>query len=450
MKNNIQYHLLFGAFLLCFLLCKAEWAQAQTTICNPKTDKKLLQQFQDAKMGLFVHWMVCHTPETGDSWGIGHSKSKAASDSITMLWNPVNFNPKEIVDVAVNAGCKYMVVISKHHDGFCLWNSKYSIFDIERIGYQRDILKELGEECHKRGLLYGIYYSIADIDYCGWNQMAAVGQPVQNPKYGKDDFIRFVHNQTQELIENYNPDILWFDGFWLDWLWGPKEGKDLYELIQQRKPSTLSTRLAMTKDADGKETFIPDGSSGDFFSMEAKTTDGPQFPWEACTSITYPVYAYEPDAKMMTREELCGMFSKTLCGNGNLLMNIGPKPDGSMATEQVTRLNELGKWIKENEMAVYNTKGGPYSQGEWGGSTYKDDMIYLHLRQTPHSLTVSLPKGYKVKEATDLVTGEKIKTVQKSDKLTLILPQFCKDRVIPVIALKLNKPYVFTNWIAWQ
>lgn len=434
---------------LCLIMYSSQAVRSQTTLYNPQTDKKLLQEFQDAKMGLFVHWMVCHTPETGDSWGIGHRKSKAASDSITLLWNPVNFNPKEIVDVAVNAGCKYMVVISKHHDGFCLWDSQYSIFDIERIGFKRDILKELSEECHKRGLLYGIYYSIADIDYCGWSRMAAAGKPVQQPKYGKKDFVRFVHNQTRELIQNYSPDILWFDGFWLDTLWGPKEGKELYEFIRQQKSAVLSTRLAVTKGKDGKETFINDGSSGDFFSMEAKTAEGPDFPWEACTSVTYPVYAYEPDAKMLTKHELCELFSKTLCGNGNLLMNIGPKPDGSMPREQVNRLNELGEWINQNRAAVYGAKGGPYVQGKWGGSTYKDNMIYLHLRQIDSSLKIPLPEGYKVVKAYDLTTRKKMSFRQKEGILTLALPRFAPDREIPVIALQLDKPYIFTNWLTF-
>ena len=99
--------------------------QSQTTVLNPQTDKKLLKQFQDAKLGLFIHWMACHSPGTGDSWAIGNGTPKSVADSITMKWNPQNFNPKEIVNVAVQAGCKYMVVISKHHDGFCIWPSEY-------------------------------------------------------------------------------------------------------------------------------------------------------------------------------------------------------------------------------------------------------------------------------------------------------------------------------------
>ena len=177
------------SFLLLFICGYLTCVQSQTTVLNPQTDKKLLKQFQDAKLGLFIHWMACHSPGTGDSWAIGNGTPKSVADSITMKWNPQNFNPKEIVNVAVQAGCKYMVVISKHHDGFCIWPSEYSIFDIDRIPFKRDILKELGEECRKQGLLYGIYYSIADIDYCGWNSMAQVGREIMFERFFPDEYV---------------------------------------------------------------------------------------------------------------------------------------------------------------------------------------------------------------------------------------------------------------------
>lgn len=446
MKSN------YTKFIFLFILacCFTGFIQAQVTLVNPETDSKLLKQFQDGKLGLFVHWMACHTPETGDSWSIGAGTPKSVADSITMKWNPKNFDAKAIVDMAVKAGCKYIVVISKHHDGFCIWPSKYSVFNLERLSFKKDILKELGDECRRQGLLYGIYYSIADIDYCGWPGMAQVGKSIREPKYGREDFIRFVHNQTKELIDNYQPDLLWFDGFWLDPLWTAKEGKDFYHFIKSQKSNTLSTRMAVTKGKDGHETFWADGSSGDFFSLEAKTTDAPNFPWEVCTSITYPVYAYEPHAKMLTKEELIGMFSRTLCGNGNLLVNIGPKPTGEMPEEQVNRFYELSEWIHTNQEAVYDTKGGPFEQNENIGSTYKEDIIYLHLRKSLKSICVSSLKGYRIISATDLGTGKKMRVRLDGDKWVITLPTFKENQIIPVISLKLDKEYSFTAWLPFN
>lgn len=442
MKRNFIFSLILS-LVLPFA------AAAQTTYVNPQTDTKLLQQFQDAKLGLFVHWMACHTPATGDSWNIGRVTPKHTADSITLQWNPNNFDARKMVDVAVKAGCKYMVVISKHHDGFCIWPSKYSIWDTDRISarFSRDILGELEKECRRRGLLFGIYFSIADIDYCGWPHMPYDGEKPAEPRFGTPDFIDFVHNQTNELISRYHPDILWFDGFWLNGIWGTDEGKTLYDSIKKSNKHILSTRLSNTLGSDGKETFWTNGSSGDFLSIEAKTTAAPSYPWEACTSITYPVYAYEPNAKMLSPEELTAMFSRTLCGNGNLLVNIGPKPDGTMPDEQVQRLHTLTSWIEKNKAAVYGTKGGPFKQSERMGSTYNKNVIYLHIRDAKaDTLSISLPEDYQVKAASVLATGESVVFNRQGTTITLSLPS-ANSAEIRVVALTLNKKYAFTGWL---
>lgn len=427
-------------------------AFAQVTMINPQTDMRLLRDFQDRKLGLFVHWMACHTPATGDSWAIGRGTPKHVADSITLAWNPYNFNPKEIVDFAVRSGCKYIVVISKHHDGFAIWDSQHSDWDIQRSAFKKDILKELETEAHKQNLLFGIYYSIADIHYAGWKSMPPIERKPDVPKGGKEAFVQFARNQVKELIQHYNPDIMWFDGHWLDTLWGPKEGRELYSYVKQLKPSTLSTRLSITRaagDTTGPETFVTDGSAGDFFSYEAKTTDAPAFPWEACTSVSYPVYAYEPDAKVHTREELVGMFSKVLCGNGNLLLNVGPTPTGELPAKLTDRFLEFSSWVATYREAVYHTSGGPYKQGDWGGSTYKNDQIFLHLRKIPHS--ISIPKqelgGYKITAAVDLKSGKRMKVEDTKEHYVIDCSAVGKNELIPVIAVKLDKKYAFTSWL---
>lgn len=441
MKDIYKYLLLISSLIFCSCV------SAQVTVFNANTDMKLLKKFQNAKLGLFVHWMACHTPETGDSWAIGRGTTKKMADSITMNWYPEKFNAKEIVDIAVKAGCKYMVVISKHHDGFCIWPSKYSVFNVDRVSYNRDILKELSVECKRKKMLFGIYYSIADIDYCGWSLMPSLGDKVPVPKYGKNDFISFVKNQTLELVENYKPDILWFDGFWLDNLWGAKEGKELYYTVKSKKKNTLLTRLSYVKGKDGKEQFLTDGSSGDYFSLEAKTVETPPYPWESCTSITYPVYAYEPNAKLLSRKELIETFNKTLCGNGNLLVNIGPKPDGSMPIEQVKRLYELSDWIYSNVDAVYKTNGGPFRPTQYIGSTYANNFIYLHLRDIPDKLQINTLDGYKLEEVKILSTGRVLDFDLNNNVYTIDISSLKRKSDIQVLALRLDKKYQFTDWL---
>jgi len=150
---------------------------------------------------------------------------------------------------------------------------------------------------------------------------------------------------------------------------------------------------------------------------------------------------------MLTADELIGMFSKTLCGNGNLLVNIGPKPTGEMPEEQVERLYELTKWINRNREAVYDTHGGPFKQTDEIGSTYKDEYIYLQLRKPVSTLRINSLEGYQITKAFDLSTGKRIKIQRKNNEVILSLPAWEKGRQIPVIALKLDREYRFVKWL---
>lgn len=432
--------------------------QAQDTYLNPSTDMKLLKQFQDAKLGMFVHWMACFSPETSDSWGIGSPvKPKSVSDSITLAWNPYNFDAKQMVQTAVDLGCKYMVVISKHHDGYSIWPTAYSEFNITKGAFKRDILKELGAECKRQGLLYGIYYSIADIDYAGWTKMATVRSPIPSPVKGIPDFVEFNKNQVKELITNYDPDILWFDGYWLDPdIWNADRGRDLYHYIKSIKPNTLSTRLAITYNPENpdlhtaaNESFVNDGSAGDFFAVEARSLKAPIYPWEGCTSVSYPVYAYNPAAKLHTREELILDFDKMVCANGNFLLNIGPKDDGTLPEELVARFGEMSQWAKQNAKGIYNTKGGPFIQDEWGGSTYAKNKIYLHLRAAKGILLLPALTGYQVKHIKSLAKNQKVKFRQLADgQLEVTIPADLARDTVTFLEITLDKEYVFQSWIS--
>jgi alpha-L-fucosidase len=435
------------SFIIIALCCGLFSTMAQRSVINPETDKKLLKKWQGLKLGMFVSWMPCHSPGTGDSWSIGNGTPKSVSDSITMRWNPDKFDPVAMVDGAVKAGCKYMVVISKHHDGFAIWDSEYSSFDLEKIKFKRDILKELGDECRKRGLLYGIYFSIADIDYMGWPRMFAAEELSPEPLKGRADFMAYTKNQVKELITRYNPDILWWDGFWQPPVWTETEGKELYRYMKSIKSNILCTRVALTANSSSKELFLSDGADGDIFGSEGKTMEAPPYPAEMITSITYPVYAYEPNAKIMSKQQLYKTFSTTLCGNGNLLLSLGPTRQGELAPEQLARFCELAPWITSNREAVYGTQGGPFRQDTWGGSTYIGKNLFIHLREKTNMLKFNTLKGYKVLSAKDLVTGNEIGFETKGDEVTLHIPDFEDGREIPVIALKLDKKIKFTGWL---
>jgi alpha-L-fucosidase len=432
--------------MLCSLL-SAITIQAQRSVINQQTDKALLKNWQGLKYGMFVHWMVCHSPATGDSWSIGNPTPKSVADSISLQWNPEKFNAVTMVDAAVKAGCKYMVIVSKHHDGFAIWDSKYSGWDLEKLKFKRDILKETGAECKKRGLLFGIYLSIADVDYMGWPKMFADNEISPEPKKGRADFMAYTKGQVKELIDNYNPDILWWDGFWQPPVWTEVEGKELYSYMKSLKKNIICPRLALTKNSKAREMFVSNGADGDYFAIEGKTIDAPPFPWEMAMAITYPDYAYEPKGKLISKHDLIKTFNTTLCGNGNLLMNIGPKPNGELAKEHIDRFYDLADWIKINKAAVYGTQGGPFKQGTWGGSTYKDKILYLHLREKVTTININTLGGYRIIAAADLATGNKLTFENNANEMIIHLPEYKEGTEIPVIALTLNKKIIFTEWL---
>ncbi len=436
-RGVIALVILLGAFSLA----------AQRSVINPKTDKVLLKHWQGLKYGLFVHWMVCHAPATGDSWSIGNPTPKAVADSITLQWNPEKFDAATLVDAAVKAGCKYMVVVSKHHDGFAIWDSKYSDWDLEKVKFKRDILKELGNECRKKGLLFGIYFSIADIHYMGWPRMFADNELSPEPKNGRVDFMTYTKGQVKELIDRYNPDILWWDGFWQPPVWTEVEGNELYRYMKLLKKNIICPRLALTKNSKARDMFVSTGADGDYFAIEGKTIQAAPFPWETASAITYPVYAYEPDAKMISKPDLIKIFNNALCGNGNLLLNIGPKPSGELSNEQLARFYDLADWINVNKQAVYGTNGGPFMQGDWGGSTYKNKNLYLHLREKMTTLKFNALRGYRVLAAMVLATGEKVPFEANGNEVILHLPAFNEETHIPIIALTLNKEVQFKEWL---
>lgn len=421
-------------------------AMSQTTLINPCTDKKLLKRFQNAKLGLFVHWMACFTPATGDSWEIGRKTPKRVADSISFAWDPEKFSAKDIVDFAVKAGCKYITVIAKHHDGFCIWDSKYTSFDIAKTKFKKDILGELEKEARKRGLLFGIYYSILDIHQMGWNGMPYEISTQPEPPGGKAKFVQFIHDQVKELLTKYKPDILWFDGYWLKQYWTNEDGRNLYADIKKIKPNTLSRGLSSTRVKD-EDVFVPDGSSGDYLCIEAKTSEGPAYPWEACTSVSYPVYAYDPGAPLKSKEDLITMFDKTICGNGNFLLNIGPDRDGTLPKPLTDRFLEMSDWVLKNKQAVYNTSGGPFKQGAWGGSTYKGDRIYLHIRERFPQISLKNLEGYKILSAKDIATGKSLSLIKTATGYSMEVPPANNDDLIPVIELRLNKSFKFTGWL---
>lgn len=314
-----------------------------------------MEWFTDAKYGLFIHFglysQLGGIYEGNDEgryaeW-IQSNQKIPKSDYVKLIdtWNPENFDAKKIVKIAKKAGMKYLVVTSKHHEGFCLFESEFTDYDIANSPMAgRDFIKELSEACKKQGLHFGTYYSIIDWNHPSHDIPDANAEEMtrknwQNPSLfpgKKAEYVQYMKNQIKELIEKYDTEILWFDGDWADY-WTLDDGNDMYQYIRELKPDIIinnrvSKRKIFKKDFGTPEQFHPDSEL--------------QHYWEACYTMNDSWGFKIIDTDWKSPEEVYEKLSDINNKGGNFLLNVGPDGQGEIPQESVDILLEVGKLIK--------------------------------------------------------------------------------------------------------
>jgi alpha-L-fucosidase len=330
--------------------------------------------WREARFGMFIHWGVYSVPAGTYNGkridGIGEWIMQHASipipeyEKFAAQFNPVKFDADEWVSLAKNAGVKYIVITSKHHDGFCLWDSKVTQWDImDATPFKRDILKELSQACKKQGVTLCFYHSIMD-----WHHPDAQGAFYPNyddNNRSNPNFDRYVETylkpQLAELVANYGPlGVLWFDGEWvLDWT-EPK-GKDLYAYVRGLQP-TIIINNRVGKGRKGMEGLSKgDEYAGDFGTPEQQVPPSglPGVDWETCMTMndTWGYKSYDQNWK--STEELIHTLVDVASKGGNFLLNVGPTSEGLIPQASVERLQEMGKWMAINSESIYGTTASP-------------------------------------------------------------------------------------------
>jgi alpha-L-fucosidase len=365
--------------------------------------------WRDAKFGLFMHWGVYSILGRGEwvQW-----KEQIPVEQYARLagkFNPDKFDPDAWANIAKSAGMKYTVLTSRHHDGFALFNDPGSDFTAMKSAAHRDFVADYVKAVRKAGLKVGLYYSPLDWRFPGFffpdlYRASAIQM--------RDQY----HRQLNELASNYGPlDILWFDGGGVDWLgfngvtfnggWHARpQGKhytgsftwhDDQAVGNLRK---LQPNIIINNRTDAPADFQSregDGALGDFDDKR---------PWELCTTLA-GAWGYQPHAKVKPLNTCIRLLVGAVGRDGNLLLNVGPRPDGQIEPDQAERLHEIGDWLAKYGQSIYTTRGGPYLPGAFGVSTWRDKTIYLHLLQ-PGVTAVSLPAlPIKVTDCTCLTGG---------------------------------------------
>jgi alpha-L-fucosidase len=412
-------------FLLLFttLLFSAK-AQKNSAVANERMDS-----FMKDRFGMFIHWGPVTLRGTEIGWSRGEQVSMADYDSLYKEFNPTLFNADEWVKTAKDAGMKYLVLVAKHHDGFCLWPTTYSDLNIMHTPYKKDVVGEVAKACRKQGIRFCIYFTVLD-----WHD---ADYPVH--RMGKDTkgnmpvFVQRMKDELKEIITKYKPEILWFDGYW-EAPWTSDYGRDVYRFIKSIDPQILiNNRLGKdyssltAKDAVG-DFMTPEQTIGKLNMSE---------PWESCITIGKQ-WSWKPNDSIKTVKECIQTLARSACGNGNLLLNIGPMMDGRIEARQAHQLKEMGTWLKHNGESIYATKGGPYIPNEVYGTTRKGKLIYVHIFERKQDTLLLAPLAQVTIKKAYFLNGTNISFVQNEQGILIRLPVVLPDENDSVIVLETN------------
>lgn len=371
---------------------------------NPQTNEKALKHFTDEKFRVIVHWGPYALNGWEASWSM-HNREEY--ESYYGKWTPKDFNADAWGKLFQTLGAKYLVWVTKHHDGFCLWDTKTTDNNIMNFPYRENITVDFAKICKKYGMDFGAYLSIIDVNDSKWNRVYAHGDKMPGFPEQISQIAKLIKDQTLELINEFHPSVLWFDGAWLDGWRSSNYPVNLENTFRKASPDILITRLGNNTD--------------DFESMEAKIGTYRQYPWETVTSVAYPKYSWTPNLKYKSVPYLVETLSRVVCGNGNYLLAFIPNTDGGIPEEQQKIATEMGAWVHKNAQAIFGTSGGPYYPNSWGAVHAKTQkFIFNILSESPD--TLSLPSiGAKVLK-TKIINGGKISIKSSNKDLTIYAP----------------------------
>jgi len=435
------------ACLLVALVAASAWA-----VEEPKEQKdKRMAWWREARFGMFIHWGIYSVP--AGEWkgrkigGIGEwimNGAKVPVDEYEPLvgqFNPVKFDARQWARIAKDAGMKYVVITSKHHDGFCLWDSKLTGYTIMSTPFKRDILKELSEACKAEGVRLCFYHSIMD-----WHHPDYLPRRPWDPRAGVeakfDRYIEHLKGQLKELVTGYDPGVLWFDGEWEN-TWTHEHGRMLYDYVRSLK-SGIIVNNRVDKGRKGMQGMTEEGEfRGDFGTPEQEipATGIPGMDWETCMTMNDTWGYKKDDQHWKSGEDLIRKLSDIASKGGNFLLNVGPTSEGLIPQPSVERLAAMGKWLGVNGESIYSTTASPFKKLAWGRCTRKPGKLYLHVFNWPPGAQLDVP-GLKNKVTKAYLLCDKdakaLEVTQAEGKISLAVPAEAPDKVDTVVVLEIE------------
>ncbi len=401
-----------------------------------KDSKQRLEWWRHDRLGMFIHWGL-YSITARDMWY--YSKEKVPKEKYEKLaerFNPVDYNPAEWAALAVEAGMKYSVITTKHHDGYCLFDSELTDFKSTNAPCGKDLIADWVMAFRNAGLKVGFYYSLLDWHHPNYtldNHHPQRDDPeVQKEKRDWSKYVDYLHGQVRELFTKYgNIDIFWPDFSWeergvKDW-----QSEKLMKMVRELQPDIIiNNRLGLSGDFATPEQYLPE---------KQPKLDGNPRPWETCMTIGQSWGYYRRDPKNKSTKQIVHALVHCVGKNGNLLLNVGPTPRGRIQDEFIVRLGEIGKWMRENGNSIYGCGSSDYTPPSGAIYTQCGDRLYLHLFNYPGG-DVALPGlDGKVEYAAVLRDGTDLEL--KSDKgvLSVNTPALPPDETDTVIEIQLER-----------
>ncbi len=433
LRNKISF---FSAniLLIAFIIITSD-INAQINVKGNAEDKKM-EWFQNAKLGIFIHWGIYAVNGIDESWSfyneyISHEDYLKQVDGFTAS----NYDPEYWASLIKSSGAKYAVITTKHHDGFALWDTKYGDLNIRKSPANRDLIAPLVGELRKQKLKVGLYYSLPD-----WSYVDYPNQTRNKKRYADDParwqkFLNYYQGQLKEMNSKFKPDLYWFDGDW-EFSADKWQAGHVREFLLKDNPKTIiNSRLKGYGDYATPEQGVPIVKPNDKY-------------WELCMTMNNSWGFQGNDKAYKTPYQIIRIFTDCISMGGNLLLDIGPKADGTIPQEQVSILKELGRWTNKHKEAIFNSKSGLPAGHFYGPTSLSADgeTLYLFLTQKPtHPIVI---KGLKNPVNRIRVVGEGTKLNHKvvgkaywsevPGLLYIDVPEEKLDQQVTVIALQLK------------
>jgi len=419
-NKRVTATLLSSVWVVCGALAAYAADPAENDRELLKAKPEVVEAWQDMRFGMFICWGPVSLTGKEIGWSRGRGTPVKEYDNLYKRWNPQQFDARAWAKVVRETGAKYVVFLTKHHDGFCLWDTKQTDYNVMNTPFGRDVTGELAAALKDEGIAFFPYYST-----CDWHHpdfpLTSPGGKTKRATHNLERYTAYLEAQSKELITQYGPLLgIWYD---VPQCFDRARGERVIRYVRRLQPDLLVNNRT--------------GAPGDFDTPEQRLGKFPMDrPWETCMTLGTQ-WAWKPNDHIKSLKQCIDVLVTCAARNGNLALNTGPMPDGRIEPRQAKRFRKIGGWLDKYGESIYGTRGGPYVSPGWGGSTRKGHTLYIHILKWPQETLVLPPIDRKIVSHSAL-TGGTSRVEQTDDGITVDVPPEHRNELDTIVRLELD------------